>query len=223
MRRRTNENVSKINKGEIIVLLQNGNSFSNEIWLIVIGAILGFLLSIVTTVVNRMIDKHGKMRIFYKMIYQKSTGQKARIAPMDGDTYLIIPLYFELQNTSNTARVVRDVCLYLYNNDKQVAKMFQVQSIQNNRTKEITSFGGEKNSYSFVLPPTSIQKQECEFWYKVQTSQIGEYSFDEIRFAYFDEKNRTMECIFCKAENGWSGVDFNYKNEDVELKCKKKK
>ena len=194
-----------------------------EVWLVVIGAILGFALSIITTLVNKAIDKHGKMRIFYKLVYQKSTGQKARIDLNGSETYLTIPLYFELQNTSNTARVIRDVCLYLYNNGKEVAKMIQIQYTKDSKTNEIkNSFGGEKNSYSFVLPPLSIQKQECEFLYKVSISRIDEFAFDEIRFSYFDEKNRPMECVFCKAERGWNGVDFNYENEYFELKCKKK-
>ena len=203
---------------------QTGGSDWFEVWLVVIGAILGFALSIITTLVNKAIDKHGKMRIFYKLVYQKSTGQKARIDLNGGDTYLTIPLYFELQNTSNTARVIRDVCLYLYNNSKEVAKMIQIQYTKDSKTNEVkNSFGGEKNSYSFVLPPLSIQKQECEFLYKVPTTKIDEFDFDEIRFSYFDEKNRSMECVFCKAERGWDGIDFNYENNYFELKCSKKR
>lgn len=194
-----------------------------EIWLVVIGAILGFALSIITTIVNKAIDKHGKMRIFYKLVYQKTSGKKAGIYTNDGDNVLTIPMYFELQNTSNTARVIRDVCLYLYNNGKEVGKMIQIQYTRDTKTKEITnSFGGEKNSYSFVLPPLSIQKQECEFLYKVPTSKLDDFSFNEIRFAYFDEKNRVMECLFCNAEQGWKGIEFNYENKYFELKCSKK-
>ena len=203
---------------------QNGGSDWCEVWLVIIGAILGFALSIITTLVNKAIDKHGKMRIFYKLVYQKSTGQKARIDLNGGETHITIPLYFELQNTSNTARVIRDVCLYLYNNGKEVAKMIQIQYTKDSKTNEIkNNFGGEKNSYSFVLPPLSIQKQECEFLYKVPTSKIDEFAFDEIRFSYFDEKNRPMECVFCKAEQGWDGIDFNYENNYFELKCSKKR
>ena len=124
---------------------QNGGSDWFEVWLVVIGAILGFALSIITTLVNKAIDKHGKMRIFYKLVYQKSTGQKARIDLTGGETYLTIPLYFELQNTSNTARVIRDVCLYLYNNGKEVAKMVQIQYTKDTKTNAIkNNFGGEK-------------------------------------------------------------------------------
>lgn len=203
---------------------QNVGTESFEIFLVIIGAILGFVLSILTTIINKAIDKHGKMRIFYKLVHQKITEQKARIYSSCGETFLVIPMYFELQNTSNTARVIRDVCLYLYNDGKKTAKMNQIQYTQNSKTKEITnSFGGEKSSYSFVLPPLSIQKQECEFLYKLPSSKIDELPFDEIRFSYFDEKNRVMECLFCEAKQGWAGVEFNYENEYFELKCKRKR
>lgn len=203
---------------------QNGSSYWFEIMLVVIGAILGFALSVITTIVNKSIDKHGKMRLFYKLAYQKGTTIRAGIHQIGSETCLIIPLYFEFQNTSNTSRVIRDVCLYLYSNGKKVAKMNQIQYSLNEKTNEVkNNFGGEKNSYSFVLPPLSIQKQECEFIHKVPTSRINEYRFDEIRFSYFDEKNRTMECLLCKANKGWNGVDFNHENEYFELKCSKKR
>lgn len=205
-------------------------TFSEEVILLIIGAILGFALSVFTTIINKIIDKTGKVRLFYKLVYQKETTLKAGIEQSGCETYITIPLYFEFQNTSNTARVIRDVCLYLYKDGKRIAKMNQIQYKKGtrNRNGEVieettTNFGGEKNSYSFVLPPLSIQKQECEFVYKVPTSQINQYSFDEIRFGYFDEKNKMKECIFCSAKDGWNGINFNYENEYFELKCTKKK
>jgi len=194
-----------------------------EVLLVVIGAVLGFALSIITTIVNKAIDKRGKLYIFYKLVYQKETTHKAGIDEINGETYLMIPLYFELQNTSNTTRVIRDVCLYLYKNGRQVAKMIQIQYTKDSKTNEIkNSFGGDKHSYSFALPPVSIQKQECEFVYKIPTAKIEDNMFDEIRFSYFDEKNNVMECVFFPAVNGWNGIDFNYDNEYFELKCSKK-
>ena len=56
----------------------------------------------------------------------------------------------------------------------------------------------------------------------MSTPKIEDLPFDEIRFSYYDEKNRIMECVFCKAERGWKGIDFNYENEYFELECKKK-
>lgn len=190
---------------------------------VLFGAFLGFVVSILTTFVNRAIDKHGKMRIFYKLTHKKWREGRAGIEQKSGEMILSIPLYFELQNTSNTARVVRDVCLYLYKDGKEIRKMVQIQYMKDTKTNEVTNdFGGENYSYSFVLPPHSIQKRDCEFFCKISKDKIDTLAFDEIRFSYYDEKNRTMECLFCKAEQGWNGIDFKYENEYVELICKKK-
>ena len=194
-----------------------------EIILVIIGAVLGFLLSVVTTVVNKAIDKHGKIHLYYKTVYQKGTSQKAGVIKVGCEKILLIPIYFEFQNTSNTARMIRDVCLYLYKNGEKVAKMNQIQySTDINSNEPKNCFGGDKNSYSFVLPPLSIQKQECEFVYKVSLDELERYSFDEIRFSYFDEKNIVNECCFCTTSGGWDNVEFNYENEYFELKCTKK-
>ena len=116
------------------------------------------------------------------------------------------------------------MCLYLYRDGQKIAKMSQVQYTRDSKTGEIkSSYGGEKNSYSFVLQPVSIQRQECAFIYKVPTAKIVDFSFDEIRFAYFNESNQIMECLLCRAENGWNGIEFNYENEYFELMCSRKK
>ena len=77
--------------------------------------------------------------------------------------------------------------------------MIQIESSRTEITKNgktviesITNYGSDKNSYSFVIPPMSIQKQECEFTYEIPISDINKYSFDQIRFSYYDEKNRIV-------------------------------
>lgn len=201
-----------------------------EVFLVVIGAVLGFLLSIVTTIVNKEIDKLGKVRIFYKYFYVDDVYEKARIETSEGSIVIDIPIWFELQNTSNSSRVIRDVCLCLYYNGKLVDKMIQIESSRteittNGKTviESITNYGSDKNSYSFVIPPMSIQKQECEFTYEIPISDINKYSFDQIRFSYYDEKNRIMECVLCDIPNGWHNYKFCYNNEYIQLKCRRKK
>lgn len=201
-----------------------------ELILVIIGAVLCFALSIVTTLVNKAMDKYGKLHLFYKFVYSKETARKAGIKSNVGGKYILIPVYFEFQNTANTTRVIRDVCLYLYNDGKRVGKMIQVQYSKSKRTQDgeiveetVRNYGGDKNSYSLVLPPLSIQKLECEFLYKVAISEIEDYAFDEIRFSYFDEKNSIMECVLCKVEHGWQSIDFKYENDYSELICSKVK
>lgn len=115
------------------------------------------------------------------------------------------------------------VCIFT-TTAKKLLKWFKFNTPKiQKQTRLKTTLVERKNSYSFVLPPMSIQKQECEFLYKVPAPKIDEFAFNEIRFSYFDEKNRIMECVFCKADRGWDGIDFNYENEYFELKCSKKR
>lgn len=200
-----------------------------DLFLVVVGAILGFLLSILTTSINKIIDKSGKIYIFSKPFYQQYDKSPISITEDSYNKILIVPLYFEFQNTTSTPRVLRDVCLYLYMQGHQVCKMVQIQNISRTSQKngEIIEkrieFGSEKNSYSFVLPPSSIQRQKCEFAYKISKSVSNEFEFDEIRFAYYNEKNNLMECKFCDFPNGWNESAFDFKDEFCKLDCKRKR
>ena len=113
----------------------------------------------------------------------------------------------------------------LHTKSQAVLKEFvtKINDIDEETNEIKNSYGGEKNTYSFVLPAQSIQKQECEFLYKISKIDIVQKQFDEIRFAYYNEKNQAMDCLFLKAEQGWNRIEFNYDNEYAELKCVKKK
>ena len=116
---------------------------------------------------------------------------------MDKGLAFVIPMIFEFQNTSNTTRVIRDVSLILCNDENFVAKMIQIDHIVSTKKTGNTvtdlkdTFLGEKNgSYSFVLPPRSIQKQKCEYLHTFEPSRPNEYGFNKLVLRYFDESNK---------------------------------
>ncbi|MCH5194353.1 MAG: hypothetical protein J1F11_10350 [Oscillospiraceae bacterium] len=203
-----------------------------DIILVLLGAVLGFGLSILTTIITRQLDKHGKLFLFYKLLSKESLPSNSYINSDNSECCLLMPLFFEFQNTSNTTRVIRDVNLYLYNQGKLVDKMFQIQYFETIKTvgkeekAEIDhNYGGDKNSYSFVLPATSIQRQECLFAYKIPLSKKNEVVFDELRFAYYDEKNNKIESEFLDIPNGWNDKMVDICNSEFVLLncCKSKK
>lgn len=88
------------------------------------------------------------------------------------------------------------ICAYIYTMVIQkFAKWFK-QNILRKKGWLDDSFGGVNNSYSFVLPPRSIQKVKCEFLLSIPNSEIGKYLFDKIDLKYYDEK--TMKNIWNK-------------------------
>lgn len=204
----------------------------NEILYVLVGAVIGFLGSIIVLLAERALDKKGTIQIFYRRTSQCGMSRSGWGVDKSGDgrLYLTIPVVFEIQNTSNMTRVIRDVSLLLYSGDTLVGKMYQAPGIHitDRINGEITAekdykFGAEKGSYSFVLPPRSIQRQECEYLYIIQTNEKEEKSFNKVVVRYFDERNRSHIFNFLSIENGWEqkyfepDTDWNVLAEKIRL------
>ena len=174
-------------------------SFNNEIIMLIIGALLGLVASLFTMIIQRWLDKKGKLNIYYRFSHQKGMGGATwgfGDSP-GGSKYFVIPVVFEFQNTSNTTRVIRDVSMLLYDGKKYVAKMNQMDYIHITHKKGNTVsgeeehyFGTDKGSYSFVIPPRSIQRQVCEYMLVVKKTEINDKSFNKIKACYYDERNK---------------------------------
>lgn len=178
----------------------------NQLILVIIGALLGFVLGIIAFIVQRFFDRIGKLNVFYKFTVHQGgeysnwgfehIDDKERFEKRDKGLAFIVPMIFEFQNTSNATRVIRDVSLILCNDENFVAKMIQITHIASAKktgntvtgTNE-TFLGGENGSYSFVLPPRSIQKQKCEFIHTFEPSRPNEFEFNKLVLRYFDESN----------------------------------
>ena len=170
-----------------------------EIVLLIIGAAIGVCSSLITLGLERCWNRRGKLLIHYKAVAQKTSQRGWGFEFSSGDLkwYFTFPVYFEFQNTSNTTRVIRDVNVLLYDGAQMVAAMHQIGPIHLTfgRGSEVTNereyqFGDEKGSYSFVLSPQSIQRQECLFSFKVEPEERQQYHFDQLFLRYYDEKNR---------------------------------
>lgn len=197
-------------------------TLNSEIIMLVIGAVLGLIASLFTMVVQRWLDKKGKLNIFYRFCHQKGTNGRSWgfQNSEDGRIYFTIPVVFEFQNTSNTTRVIRDVSLILFNGKTQVGKMIQIDHIhtRNRRGNTVTSekdeyFGTDKGSYSFVIPPRSIQRQECEYMFIIDLTEVQEKQFDTIKARYFDERNKAKTFILRTMENSWKAGLFPVDDE----------
>ena len=184
----------------------------NEIIYVLVGAVIGFLGSIIVLIVERALDKKGTIQIFYRRTNQRGMKRNGWGFDQSGDgrLFLTIPIVFEIQNTTNTTRVIRDVSLLLYAGNTFVAKMYQSSgkhvTLRTNNTITETKdfvFGAEKGSYSFVLSPRSIQRQECEYDYVIYAREQEEKHFDTIIARYYDEQNKAHTFKVMSVENAW--------------------
>ena len=81
----------------------------SDIFSVILGSVVGFGLSILTTIINHKLDRKGKLLLYYKHITIEIVPPNITFIPENSNYNLIIPLYFEFQNTSNTPRVIRNI------------------------------------------------------------------------------------------------------------------
>jgi hypothetical protein len=168
-----------------------------EILLVILGTFLGAILSVGTIYVTRALDKKGKVKFYGKIVY----------SGFNDDTWgfhngsFHLPLWLEVQNTSNAVRIVRDVSILLFYNGKEIASMVQCEKVGANKIHGEIVFG-EDGAYSFVLTPESIKRYKCYFIQKKENIK-GQAAFDEIKLRYFDENDRIHILAFKKIENCW--------------------
>lgn len=93
----------------------------------IIGAAIGFVSSIGIIVVQRLFEKAGRLEIYAKVVYDRPTGSHTWgfRNGRDGIT-LNVPIWIEIQNLSNSARILRDINLLLVSEGKDVAAMTQI-------------------------------------------------------------------------------------------------
>lgn len=173
-----------------------------EVILIIIGAAIGFISSIGTTIVAEILKGQGKIRIYYKIVFSKvRDGRTWGFRNGSNGIIFEVPLWVELQNTSNAVRVIRDLNILLFKDGRELTKMIQITNLD-----EV--WYGNEGAYSFVLQPRSLNKYDLHFI--IKKNEMGNnYQFDEIRLRYFDEKNKKHIFSINKIERCWEIGDLN--------------
>lgn len=200
----------------------------NEIIMLVIGALIGIGSSVAMMFIQNVNEKLGNMSIYTKFICLKNTGKEGWgiYDNPEGGLSFLIPTIFEIENTSKRARIMRDVSLVLMKDNKVVAKMIQINYLQTTSKKnsEITHeeehyYGDTNGSYSFVIEPTSIKRENCVYFYKICREDAEAMSFDSIALQYYDEKN-VLKTYRVRAYSGWQVKNNTVDNDWIFIKHK---
>lgn len=184
-----------------------------EIVMLLIGAAISLFSSVVTLWMTNVINRTGKIRIFYRFIGLRDyTSGWGFFGSEDGGMKLVIPALFEIQNTKNTPFVMRDVNLVLFRDKRIVSEMIQITDEERPGVNS-TEYGLDNGSYSFVIEPHSIKKIRCLYALRINQNEKEEKKFEYIKMVYYNENNHRVEKII-KTICG----DWNCKNYGTEIK-----
>jgi hypothetical protein len=152
-----------------------------------IGGGIAIVSSIFVFLAQNVINRAGKQKVYAKIVGSKSE---------DGSTWgwhgesFHVPLWIELLNTTNVPHIVRNFRLYLYQGEKEVGAMIQI-----NARGKIKYYYANDGAYSFVAMPRSIKKYDLHF--VINKSELTDSSFDEIVVSFYDtnDKRRLFHLI----------------------------
>jgi len=171
----------------------------NEIILLIIGGGIAIISSILTLVATQIIDRLGKVKIYTKIVYSKLPPNKTwgAFSGQDGIAFQV-PLWIEIINTANAAKVIRDFSLMLYKNGEKIAKMTQINKITLGQDEEIMV--ANEGAYSFVIEPRSVKRYDLHFI--IKKSEVSN-DFDELKVSFYDLKDKQRLVLLKKVDNCW--------------------
>ena len=181
----------------------------------ILGAIIGFISSIGIIVVQRLLDRVGKLEIYVRVVNDRPTGTYTWGFHENADGIILnVPIWIEFQNLSNCNRIIRDINLLLVVEGREVTKM-----VQSNRSSGRDPYVYANNgSYSLSISGREVKDIECHFLLK---ASLDVPCFDEIYLRYFDEKNCAHKFSLGKVDGNWSVKEFPRPEEWMRLKEKK--
>lgn len=171
-----------------------------NILLTLAGGVIGFVSSLGLYLAQHLIKRIGKIKIYYKILDEdlnENVFCKYGFNISQSHTLSFsIPIKFEILNTSNTSRVLRDINISLFkNNELKVERMTQIENIKTKTYKgdKVSEYdeieNGDKGGYSFIIPPHTIQKYKCLFYCKRSDFKENSLDVNKIVLQYYNEKD----------------------------------
>lgn len=178
----------------------------------IVGAVIGFISSVGIVVVQRLLDRAGKLEIYVKVVNDRPTGTYTWGFQKNVDGILLtVPIWIEIQNLSNSNRILRDINLVTAVGGRELTKMVQSNRIGGRNPYMYANDG----SYSITIGGREIENIECNFFLKASSNVP---CFDEIWLRYYDEKNCVHKFSLGNVEGDWSVKEFPRTGEWIRLK-----
>lgn len=168
--------------------------------------VFGGIISIISSIVSFFCQQFwlnwraqkGELKIYAKTVYDKVDKVPWGFYETSSETFFIVPLWIEIQNTKSIKQIVRDVNLGLFLDGRLIKKTIQINSFIK---KSITEMYGDNGSYSFLIDANEIGRYDLSFI--LRKSEIGGKGFDEVKLMYFDlDDNQHAKTLF-KINDAW--------------------
>lgn len=196
-----------------------------------VNMLTGLITGLFCPVLLNKLNSVGNVKTYIKLVYTKSKVFKYNYGfYTDGneeDAYMYIPMWVDLLNNTRTSKIVRNISLYAYMDNEEIAEFNQVPRLED---KDANGDGkieiillGNNEIYSFVIPEKSLVRANLEFILYKNKIESEQKNFNKIVLTYSDEKDRLHAFEFLNIRDCWKIGDIEKsKEEKTWIKLKNK-
>lgn len=179
----------------------------NFLWILINTIVTPLIIYLTQLFITDTYNRKDNVKIFYKKIH--STVNSSHTWGNIDNKSFCIPLWIEIHNTKNKPEILRDLNLYLYNKNKKLIKMKQIQSLRD-------KIYGYDTSYSFNVKSNRIEHFNLLFL--IKKSDIPGGNFDAIKLGYYDTKDNLIDMDFIVIKDPWSNERKEIDQDWIRLK-----
>lgn len=114
-----------------------------------------------------------------------------------------VPLSLDIENRSNTSKIIRNISLFAYKDKAFVAQFKQCQGNTKNPNKADAIILGDNGAYSTTISPNSTKRLHLEFFLNQKDLISGINQVNKIYLAYNDENDNLISYYLLDVESNW--------------------
>ena len=186
-----------------------------------LGSLIGALATILSSWVTRKTQYIGKVTLYVKIVYEKTNEErnasrtKTWRFQQDGNCkMMVVPIWLEVCNTCGAPRIIRDVNLYAFKGNNEVATFTQIQ--RKGEGEKAIKFGNNE-SYTLVITENNAQRYEMMFALREDEIDSRDKVFDALVLQYFDENNGKHSYLLSTIPECWHIGELKRPREWVSL------
>lgn len=179
---------------------------SKDYIILLLGFFLGLVGTIFAKILDYYFDKKGKLKIYVKPIHSSINNNGG----WENEYSYVPSIKIELQNTTNTNKIIRDISLDIYFKGGTLKEANFVSKFNDN-------FFGNEGSSSFMVEGNSIATYTLQF--EIKKEQVdNKEGISNVSITYYDIKDKKRSYSLYK---NIDSLNVDISNQDWILLNKK--
>lgn len=180
-----------------------------------LGGVIGAGATLFSVWLSYYLQRRGKINLYIKHVYSTVNKEPWGFYQSGTEDIIQVPLWIEFINTAGVSKVIRNLNIIACSSGEKLTEFTQIQSHSSSTQSE--RLFGNNGSYSFVIPPNSIIREQVMFMLKRSDLAPENPNFDKLFLSYFDEFEKEHLYFLANIDSCWESHPFPRPKEWIKL------